>query len=146
MTIEQAINSDAPTIATFKREKSRDFTNSLLMIWLVYLNAMLNLNKPMSEDQIEMCAEEIINEFYALKISDLTLLFKRIISGKYGEFYESLSPAKLLSYFREYFNERCDIAEQISIRSHNDLKSDETFNYTKNVRRLLDNGGKHFNK
>lgn len=140
------MNSDTPTIATFKREKNREFTKSLLMVWIVYLNSMLNLNKPMTEDQIEMVSDEIINEFYALKISDLTLLFKRIISGAYGEFYESISPAKLLSYFREYFNERCDFAEQESQRQHKDLKSDETFNYTKSVRRILDNNGKHFVK
>lgn len=147
-SIDKAINAEAPTIATFKREKSREFTLNLIMMWLVYLNAMLNLNKPMSEEQIEMCAEEIINEFYALKISDLTLLFKRIIAGSYGEFFESISTAKLLSYFRDYFNERCEFAEKESQRNHNDLKSDETFNYTKNVRRLLDSDGKskHFSK
>lgn len=100
----------------------------------------------MTEDQMEMCAEELINEFYAFKISDLTFLFKRIMSGAYGELYESISPAKMLSYFREYFNERCDFAESVSLRSHNDQKSDETFNLTKSVRRIIENNGQHFKK
>lgn len=131
------MNANAPTIATFSREKGRDFTVGLLMVWLVYLNAMLNLNKPMTEDQIEMCAEEIVNEFYALKVSDITLLFKRIMSGAYGEFYESLSAQKVLSYFRLYFEERCEIAENNSVRSHKDFASDETFNFSNNLKRLM---------
>lgn len=136
-TIEKAINSKAPTIGTLKREKGIDFTTSLVMLWLVYLNAILNLNKPMTEDQIEICAQEIVNEFYALKISDITLLFKRIMSGEYGEFYESLSVQKVLSYFRMYFDERCKYAESESVRKNLDFKSDETFNISKNIQRIL---------
>lgn len=136
-TIENAMNTESPTIGTMHREKGRDFTEGLIMGWLVYLNDILNLNKPMSEDQIEMCAIEIANEYYALKFSDLTLLFKRIISGTYGEFYESLSISKVLSFFREYFNERCGLAEQESVIKHGEIKSEDTFNLSRNVERYL---------
>jgi hypothetical protein len=136
-TLEMAINADAPTLGTFKREQGIEFTEGLIMAWLMHLNNILNLNKPMSDEQIEMCAIDIVNEFYALKMSDLSFLFKRIYSGVYGEFYESISIPKVLSFFREYFNERCDFAEQQSIRNHNNVKSDDTFNYSKNVRRII---------
>lgn len=138
-TVEMAITMNAPTIGTFQREKGRNFTEGLLMGWLVYLNDILNLNKPMTEDQIEMCAIEIVNEYYALKVSDLTLLFKRIISGSYGEFYESLSIPKVLSFFREYFEERCNLGESLSQAEHNDFSSDETFNISKNIKRIIRN-------
>lgn len=141
-----AINSKAPSIGTFQREKGREFTESLIMGWLVYINDILNLNKSMTEDQIEMCAEMVVDEFYALKISDLTLLSKRIISGAYGEFYESISIPKVLSWFREYFEERCNIAEQSSIQKHNDSKSDETFNLSNNVKRIVTTGAKSAKK
>ena len=139
-TIDKAMNAEAPTIGMFQRERSREFTVSLLMIWLVYLNNILNLKKPMTEEQIEMCAEEILNEFYTLKVSDLTLLFKRIISGAYGEFYESLSVQKVLSYFRDYFEERCQLAEQQSLRKHQDISSDDAFNFSNNLKRLMQPG------
>jgi hypothetical protein len=145
-TVEDAINLPNPTIALFAREKGKDFTEGLLMGWLVYLNDMLNLNKPMTEDQIEMCAISILEEFSALKMTDLTLLFKKIISGQYGELYESLSIAKVLTYFRNYFDERCNVAGQISLSSHNELKSDETFNITTNVKRIFHNKSKHISK
>ena len=90
-TIEKAMNSDAPTIASFQREKGRVFTEALIMGWLIYLNGLLDLKNPMSEDQIELCAQSVVDEFYSLKISDITLLFKRIISGHHGKFFERLS-------------------------------------------------------
>lgn len=135
-TIDQAINSKSVTIGTFHREKGRDFTEALVAGWLIYLNDILNLNKPMTEDQIEMAATEIVNEYYGLKFSDLTLIFKRIISGAYGEFYEALSIPKVLSWFRQYFEERCEIAMQQSQQQHKDFSSNEEFNISKNVKRI----------
>lgn len=141
-TVEMAINLDAPTLGTFKREIGQGFTEGLVMGWLAYLNNILNLKKPMTDDQIELCAITITQEFYMLKISDITLLFKRIISGAYGDFYESLGVQKVLTYFREYTKERLDIAEQMSISSHKDFASDETFNYSDNMKRIIKTGAK----
>jgi len=70
-----------------------------------------------------------------LKISDLTLLFKRIISGSYGAFYERLGIDKVLDFFRQYLEERYQEAAQMSQQVHNDIKSDDTFNYSNNIRR-----------
>tara|TARA_B100000900_G_scaffold413529_1_gene437742 strand:- start:778 stop:1260 length:483 start_codon:yes stop_codon:yes gene_type:complete len=119
-TIEDAINSKAPSIASFQREHGRQFTEGLVTFWLLYLNKILNLNKPMSEEQINLCSGMVVEEFYMLKVSDLTLLFKRIISGQYGEFYERLSIDKILTFFRAYLEERFELAESNSIRNHNE--------------------------
>ncbi len=72
----------------------------------------------MSEEQINLCSGMVVEEFYMLKISDLTLLFKRIISGQYGEFYERLSIDKILTFFRTYLEERYTLAEEASAREH----------------------------
>lgn len=141
-TIEKAMNTSAPTLGTLQREKGTDFTIGLLMGWLVYLNDILNLNKPMTEDQIELCAIEVTDTFYSLKMSDLTFLFRKIIGGHYGEFYESLTIPKVLTFFRDYFDERCLYAEQQAIRSHADFASDETFNYSGNLKRVFNGNSK----
>ena len=117
-TIEQALNSKAPSIASFQRQQGRQFTEGLITFWLLYLNNILNLNKPMSEEQINLCSNMVVEEFYMLKVSDLTLLFKRIVSGQYGEFYERLSIDKVLTFFREYLEERFDLAKDASLRNH----------------------------
>lgn len=136
-TISDAINSKAPTIALLKKEAGTKFTNSLIMIWLVYLNKLLDLKNPMNEEQIELCAESILSEFYMLKMSDLTFVFKEIVSGKHGKFYERLAISDILNIFTNYFDERCKVAEEETIRHHNDLKSDMTFATSKNIKRIL---------
>ncbi len=123
-TIEDAIGSKAPSIGALQRDNGKKFTQGLVNVWLIYLNEMLNLNKPMSESQVKLCSGMILDEFYALKISDLTILFKRIISGEYGEFYERLSIDKVMSFFRKYFNERCVQAEETNYRKHQEYKLD----------------------
>jgi hypothetical protein len=137
-TMEVAMNAPAPTLGTLHREKGREFTIGLIMGWLVYLNDILNLNKPMTEDQIELCATEITDGYYALKMSDLTYLFRKIIAGTYGEFYESLTISKVLSFFRDYFEQRLIAAEQQTIREHRDVASRDEFNYSQNLRRIFE--------
>ena len=117
-SIEQALNSKAPSIASFQRQQGRQFTEGLITFWLLYLNNILNLNKPMSEEQINLCSNMVVEEFYMFKVSDLTLLFKRIISGQYGEFYERLSIDKILTFFRTYLEERFTLAGEASLRNH----------------------------
>lgn len=142
-TINQAMNADAPTLGTFNREHGKEFTEGLIMAWLMHLNLILNLKRPMSDEAIEMCAIDVVKEFYAIKISDLTFLFKRIYSGYYGEFYESLSIPKVMTFFREYFDERCDVAENESLSKHKEIVSDQTFNYSKNIQRIIQGKSSH---
>lgn len=145
-TLEKAMNADAPTLGSIKRERGKPYTEGFIMAWLAYLNGMLNLRKPMTDEQIEYCAVTITDEFYALKISDLTLIVKKVTSGQYGEFYESISPAKVLTFFREYFEERCNLAEEQSIREHKDRGSDDTFNFSSNIERIITTNTQGFNK
>lgn len=136
-TISDAINSKAPTLAVIKKENGEDFTRSFLVLWLVYLNTLLDLKNPMNEDQIELCSDSVLSEFYMLKMSDLTFIFKEIVSGKHGKFYERLSISDILNIFNNYFDERCKVAEEESLRNHNDMKSDMTFATSKNIKRIL---------
>ena len=125
VSVTDAINSPSHSLGKIQREQSKKFTEGLLLVWLMYLNEILNLNKPMSEDQMKLASVLICEEFYMLKMSDLTLLFKRIISGQYGEFYERLSIDKVLTFFRNYLEERFEIAIDQSSRNHRDIKQNE---------------------
>ena len=135
--IDDAISSNAPTLGTFIRAKGREFTEQFVIGWLIYLNDILDLKKPMSADQIQLTAIEIVNTYFYLKLSDFTLLYKRIISGVYGEFYESLSIAKVLTFFRDYNEERINKCAENSERNHQDQKSNQEFNVSKNYKRIL---------
>ena len=104
------------------REQGEDFTEAYVELWLLELNSIMNLKNKMSEVQTRLTAKEIVNEFYNLKIADLTLIFRNIMSGKYGEFYERLDMPKILTMFREYNEERMQTASQRNTRKHYETK------------------------
>ena len=126
VSVTDAINSPSHSLGKIQREQSKKFTEGLVLVWLMYLNEILNLNKPMSEEQMKLASVLICEEFYMLKMSDLTLLFKRIISGQYGDFYERISINKVLTFFRNYLEERFEIAIDQSSRNHRDVKQNES--------------------
>lgn len=89
----------------------------------------------MSEAQITLCVSEILSNFNYLKIADLTLLFKRIMAGEFGEFYESLSIPKVLTFFRDYSEKRMNRAYEINNSKHKEFKSQDPFDVSKNIKR-----------
>lgn len=145
--VTTAMNLPAPTMGAIWRERGEEFSKAYVALWLIYINEVLDLNRPMNEHQIELCTQNILNEFSYLKVTDLTLLTNRIITGEYGEFYERISITKVLSIFREYTNERFELAENESYSKHIEFKQNQdNFNVTGNVRRIIEKGAKGFNQ
>ncbi|WP_303077734.1 DUF6633 family protein [Capnocytophaga sp.] len=127
-SVSDAMNANAPSVTAIKRDCGEEFTHGLLMMWLVFVNEVLNLNKPMTEAQINLCATHILKDFNHLKMSDLSLLFNRLITGQYGEFYESLSIAKVLTFFRDYEKERTEAAIYEAETQHAEFRYQEAQN------------------
>lgn len=128
--IEDVLQRKSVGISQMKRAFGQEFARAFLMVWLVHLNEILALNKPMKETQIEYCAEYILQEYYFFSFVELSFVFHKIISGQYGEFYESLTPAKLLTFFRDYCSERMQTAQEMSLREHYEFRYQEQKNET----------------
>tara|TARA_R100001369_G_scaffold80222_1_gene110479 strand:- start:12 stop:440 length:429 start_codon:yes stop_codon:yes gene_type:complete len=124
-SIETALDSNSHSLGKIQREHSKKFAQALIIKWLVYLNDMLNLNRPMSEAQLMLASKYIADEYYMLNIDDFTLLWNRILSGSYGEFYERLSIDKVMSFFNRYREERFEIAIDQSQKTHINYKQNE---------------------
>lgn len=117
-TMQNVIESDTPSISKIGKQYGSEFQKSFLIAWVLYLNEILTLKRPLGEAQIEMVVDLIISDFPLLKISDITFIFKNAISGKYGEFYESLTIPKIISWFTDHFEQRCEVAEHLSTQQH----------------------------
>lgn len=82
---------------------------------LIALDRFLHLKNPLSEEETEFIAEQIVDEFGgALTFADLHLVLKKGKAGQYGKFYERLSAPDVLDWFRQYFDSRLDAAEKYS--------------------------------
>jgi CRISPR/Cas system CMR-associated protein Cmr5 small subunit len=131
-TVDQARKAKVPTLAAMSRtvEDGRAFGKEevvrQIVKWLIELNEMMDLNKPMTNAQILMTAQMIMEDYYYLKSTDLALFFTRIIKGEFGEMYESLSITKIMSWLAIYSEERMNIGAQEARMKHDKIISKET--------------------
>lgn len=124
--VSDALSRKTVSLVQIKKDKGQRFLRSYIGLWLVELNELLNLKNPLSEAQITLCTEQIITDYPFLKLSELSLIFRRIISGEFGELYERISMPKLMSIFRQYDQERTEVAMMENQQAH------ERFRYQEN--------------
>lgn len=114
-TAEVALKTEAPTLASLKRAYGDDFQSAYVEMWIENLNDFLNVNRKMSEAQVAETAMLLLQEYYYLHLADINLVFSKIKKGEFGNLFESIDGAKVLTYFRKYAEERMSIAENRSI-------------------------------
>ena len=83
----------------------------LIKAWLV--NFSLFMDFAISPQQARETAIYVFEETFMLNIAELTLLFKRIKTGHYGEFYGKFNPQIVLRACREYRQERGKIISKM---------------------------------
>lgn len=83
--------------------------------WIVNLREFVNVGKKMTDNQTFETAMIILQDYKCLTIADINLIFKRAKSGYYGNLYDRLDGQIILGWFRRYFSERCNAAEEESI-------------------------------
>lgn len=143
--VSDALSRKTVSLVQIKKDKGQQFLRSYIGLWLVELNELLNLKNPLSEAQITLCTEQIITDYSFLKLSELSLIFKRIVSGEFGELYERISMPKLMSIFRKYEQERTEVVTSESQQSHESFRymenrtesyDDEIARWYKNIRKF----------
>jgi len=67
-----------------------------------------------TDQQARETAQYIFEEVGMLNIAEITLLFKRIKKGKYGDFYGRFNGQLILKACREYRKERGNILTKMS--------------------------------
>ncbi len=125
-TIQKSIELQLPSLTSYKKIIGEEKLEVVIKLWLVDLNNCLNLRRPMSEDNIDLIAIYILSDYGNLTISDINLVFTRAKTGAYGELFESLNTAKVLLWFKDYFEERIEVASEMSMTKHKQMKSKET--------------------
>lgn len=136
--VSDALSRNTVSLVEIKKGKGQAFLRSYIALWLIELNELLNLKNPLSEAQITLCTEQIITDYPFLKISELSFIFKRIVSGECGELYERISMPKLMSIFRKYEQERTEVVVTQNQQAHEQFRYQEnrTESYSDDLDRL----------
>ncbi len=98
------------------RTYSEKQIEAYIKIWVIDLNESINLKRQLMEHQIDEIAFFIVSDFKNITIADIKVVFTNAKTGAYGELYESLSMDKILGWFRQYFDSRCNVAGARSMR------------------------------
>ncbi len=121
-TVAQALDAPSHSLGKLEHALGTEKVQALIKLQLVYLNEMLDLKRPLGELQIDETAAEVAAIHRHLTMADVHVIMRRAGSGHYGEFYESLTMPKVLGWFADYFEERCDVAAQRSLDHHAQVK------------------------
>lgn len=101
-----------PSLAVLRRHYGNAKIEAVIKLHLIDLCENVNLKRPLRDAQVDNIAREIVAEYYSLTIADVHVIFRKAKTGEYGEFYESLDMPKVMSWFRDYFADRCTLAAQ----------------------------------
>lgn len=122
-SVPQVFTSKLPTLASVRRVYGPDFTEAYVSVWITNLVEFFQVGKKMGESQIEETATLILQDYYMLNLADINLVFSRAKKGFYGQLYDRLDGAIILTWFKSYFDERCSEAESLSQRQHDQYAS-----------------------
>lgn len=99
--------SKFPSLAKIRTHYGSEATENIIKLYMIELSELVNLKRPLTEKQIDTIAMEVVARHYAMTIADIHVIFKKAINGEYGSLYESLDVPKVLTWFDDYFSERC---------------------------------------
>ena len=97
-------------------EESAKSVTALLAANIYALDRFLHLKNGMTNEEVFFAAESVLNEFGGgLTFADIKIVLEGAKMGKYGMFYERLSAPQVIEWFRTYFDERMQAAENYNL-------------------------------
>jgi len=91
--------------------------------YFAQLNLFFAENMRMTPQQIKLLIDYFLTKFINLTIGDVKLIIERVMKSKV---FGQLSPNIIIQVANDYFDERCEIAAQISEQDHYERKINES--------------------
>nr|WP_288747444.1 hypothetical protein [uncultured Phocaeicola sp.] len=123
--VEDVFLSNEPAIGTIIRKLGEPQARAILVILIADALAFFNVVNTMSDTQVAMTVDLIIEEYPYMKTDDFKLCFKNAMKMKYGESYNRIDGQVIMGWLREYNKERCAIADSQSWNEHKSHMADE---------------------
>jgi hypothetical protein len=125
-----------PTLGKLKSANGSEKVEALIKAYLLQLTELVNIARPLNATKIDSIAERVVSKYAMLTVADINFVFNAAINGDYGTFYESLDVPKVMTWFSNYFEERCNTAAELS---QAEAVNDKGGNFTKKyAKKLLD--------
>jgi hypothetical protein len=109
----------APLIRDFVAKQDENTAVKLFMFLLVNFQDNLGVKEKLTDSAIFECADALMNGYPTETVEDVILCLKKAKSGEYGKFYNRISQADILDFFRKYLDEKAAYRES----EHMDIKA-----------------------
>lgn len=123
-TIEDVFLSSEPAIGTITRKLGETKSRAAVVLLLADALEFFNATETMSDIQVAMTVDLIMEEYPYFKMDDLKLCFKNAMKMKYGRIYNRIDGQVIMSWFRDYNKERCAAADNQSWNEHKAYKAE----------------------
>lgn len=125
-TVKEAVNVEAPSLATYRKYQSEKDLIVLISQMLVWLLGMVNIKRSLNDGQILLISTMIAKEYFFLKVSEMKYCFWRGLMGDYGELYGKFDAMDVMKWLKTYTDIRANVMETESINSHSRQAKQET--------------------
>ena len=136
-TLEDAVNSVTPCLATFKKETSEMSLLAILTIMFNDLIDFFSVGKTMGQSQLVSTIQLVIEDFYYLNIEDFKLCFNNAKRGVYGKIYDRVDGNIIYGWIDQYAQERACFCESIDDRNKTSDTSERISTKIKNEDRAI---------
>ncbi len=148
--VEDVLVSPEPAIGTIIKECGETKARAAVVYLLADALEFFNASETMSDIQVAMTVDLIIEEYPYFKTDDIKLCFKNAMKQKYGKIYNRIDGSIVIGWFREYNKERCAVADKQSFdesRVHKAREAKPTeglfySDYLDELKRKADDGDK----
>jgi len=123
-TIEESISRRRMRICDIEilyPDEKRNAAVEYIVRWLDFLNKFSNINKQLTE--LNSVAYMIFKDYKELYLSDLKIIFEKIMRAEYGPFYGSVDAQRILYGFMQYNIERMSLVQKQRIKFENELET-----------------------
>lgn len=107
----RCVTGTAPTIAQVEQA----YGHAAALDWLTFQIADLSEyfgGGKITVGQIDQLTQIMAQECRGQKVTALMLFFRRVKTGRYGQFYGSVDPMRIMDYYRQFRADLADIIEQ----------------------------------
>ena len=107
--------ADVPTMALMRTTYGDNVPVMWLIAQLADLSTYCGVREKMTERQMEECARLIVENYSYLKVTEILLFFHRFKSWKYGSFYGTVDPSRILEALSLFRAERSDALNRLEL-------------------------------
>lgn len=117
-------DSGMPVLSSMRQSYGEEWVVAYLAAWIINAQHFFNISAKMDDAQVDETAYMILDDFWALNVADVNLVFANAKRGQYGQLYGRIDGAIIYGWFKTYFEDRCTACANHAIRESESMGCD----------------------